>query len=234
MSKVRINDLARELEVKSKAILDALPLVGVTEKKTHSSSIEEHEAEKVRAHIRGSVRIADAVCAIRAPAARRRRNQDQDRFVAHLPSGRRAEGDYAEEGSCGSASGPRPAAPPVAAEADCRASGSQADCLRQCLPPAAAPVPPAPVARPAVVPPPAEKTAAPWCRLRTRNGSPASLLLRSSAAAVRSLRRLRLGRAACGHRLPRRRRRQPPADSSAASRGTTGCQLDHRNPPLRA
>ena len=54
MSKVRINDLARELEVKSKAILDALPLVGVTEKKTHSSSLEEHEAEKVRAHIRGS------------------------------------------------------------------------------------------------------------------------------------------------------------------------------------
>src|SRR3954470_10402269 len=53
MSKVRINDLARELEVKSKAILDALPLVGVTEKKTHSSSLEEHEAEKVRVHIRG-------------------------------------------------------------------------------------------------------------------------------------------------------------------------------------
>src|SRR5215469_3795326 len=54
MSKVRINDLARELEVKSKAILDALPQVGVTEKKTHSSSIEDHEAEKVRAYIRGA------------------------------------------------------------------------------------------------------------------------------------------------------------------------------------
>ena len=54
MSKVRINDLARELEVKSKAILDALPHVGVTEKKTHSSSLEEHEAEKVRVYIRGT------------------------------------------------------------------------------------------------------------------------------------------------------------------------------------
>src|SRR5579863_3747895 len=54
MSKVRINDLARELEVKSKAILDALTAVGVTEKKTHSSSIEDHEAEKVRIHLRGS------------------------------------------------------------------------------------------------------------------------------------------------------------------------------------
>jgi translation initiation factor IF-2 len=48
--KIRINDLARELEVKSKAILDVLPLVGVTEKKTHSSSIEADEAVRVRAH----------------------------------------------------------------------------------------------------------------------------------------------------------------------------------------
>src|SRR5579871_1805447 len=53
MSKVRINDLARELEKKSNAILDALREVGVTEKKTHSSSIEESEAEKVRAYFGG-------------------------------------------------------------------------------------------------------------------------------------------------------------------------------------
>src|SRR5919109_3103869 len=52
MSKIRINDLARELEVKSKTILDALPETGVTEKKTHSSSLEDHEAEKVRAYLR--------------------------------------------------------------------------------------------------------------------------------------------------------------------------------------
>jgi translation initiation factor IF-2 len=50
MSKVRINDLARELEEKSNAILDALKAVGVTEKKTHSSSIEADEAEKVRGY----------------------------------------------------------------------------------------------------------------------------------------------------------------------------------------
>ncbi|HET9837975.1 MAG TPA: translation initiation factor IF-2 [Candidatus Angelobacter sp.] len=48
--KIRINDLARELEVKAKAILDILPDVGVTEKKTHSSSIEEDEAVRVRRH----------------------------------------------------------------------------------------------------------------------------------------------------------------------------------------
>ncbi|MGA8775039.1 MAG: translation initiation factor IF-2 [Terriglobales bacterium] len=50
--KIRINDLARELEVKSKEILDVLTVVGVTEKKTHSSSLEEHEAELVRKHLR--------------------------------------------------------------------------------------------------------------------------------------------------------------------------------------
>jgi translation initiation factor IF-2 len=56
MSKVRINDLARELEVKSRAILDSLTAVGVTEKKTHSSSLEEDEAERVRQHFQRSGR----------------------------------------------------------------------------------------------------------------------------------------------------------------------------------
>ena len=57
MSKVRINDLARELEVKSRAILDVLQEVGVTDPKTHSSSLEGDEAQRVRAHFqRGSGR----------------------------------------------------------------------------------------------------------------------------------------------------------------------------------
>ncbi|HTV65736.1 MAG TPA: translation initiation factor IF-2 [Bryocella sp.] len=46
--KVRINDLARELEVKSREILEVLPKIGITEKKTHSSSIEDDEAESVK------------------------------------------------------------------------------------------------------------------------------------------------------------------------------------------
>ncbi len=48
--KIRINDLARELEVKSKEILDALAEIGIKEKKTHSSSIEDDEAERIRRH----------------------------------------------------------------------------------------------------------------------------------------------------------------------------------------
>src|ERR1700734_1436926 len=47
MSKVRINDLARELEVKSRQILDVLAELGLGAGKTHSSSLEEDEAEKV-------------------------------------------------------------------------------------------------------------------------------------------------------------------------------------------
>jgi len=70
MSKVRINDLARELEVKSKAILDVLPIVGVTEKKTHSSSLEEHEAEKVRVHIRGGSEAPASAAKSARPALR--------------------------------------------------------------------------------------------------------------------------------------------------------------------
>src|ERR1017187_5569745 len=48
MNKIRINELARELEVKAHEILDRLPELGVTEKKTHSSSIDEDVAIKRR------------------------------------------------------------------------------------------------------------------------------------------------------------------------------------------
>src|ERR1700729_3563014 len=52
MNKVRINDLARELEVKSRPILDALEAIGVSGK-THSSSIDEDQAVRVRAYFSG-------------------------------------------------------------------------------------------------------------------------------------------------------------------------------------
>jgi translation initiation factor IF-2 len=48
MKKIRINELARDLEVKANLILDKLPDLGVTEKKTHSSSVDEDVAEKLR------------------------------------------------------------------------------------------------------------------------------------------------------------------------------------------
>src|SRR5947209_3938595 len=48
MKKIRINELARELEVKPNVILDMLPELGVDEKKTHSSSIDEDVALAIR------------------------------------------------------------------------------------------------------------------------------------------------------------------------------------------
>src|SRR6202171_410559 len=64
-SQVRINELARELEVKAKAIIDLLPGYGVTEKKTHSSSIPADVAVKVREHLQGA---ANAEAAAEATA----------------------------------------------------------------------------------------------------------------------------------------------------------------------
>src|SRR6202023_1183798 len=49
-NQIRMNDTARDLDVKTKAIIDYLPEAGVTEKKTHSSSIDLAAAEKVRKH----------------------------------------------------------------------------------------------------------------------------------------------------------------------------------------
>jgi translation initiation factor IF-2 len=55
MNKIRINELARELEVKAHEILDKLPELGVTEKKTHSSSVDEDVAVKLRRIFTGAV-----------------------------------------------------------------------------------------------------------------------------------------------------------------------------------
>src|SRR3954469_20356433 len=48
MKKIRINELARQLEVKPGVILDLLPELGVQEKKTHSSSVDEETAVALR------------------------------------------------------------------------------------------------------------------------------------------------------------------------------------------
>ncbi|HXZ13893.1 MAG TPA: translation initiation factor IF-2 [Candidatus Sulfotelmatobacter sp.] len=49
-NQIRINELARELEIKAKVLIDYLPEIGVTEKKTHSSSLDLAHAELVRKH----------------------------------------------------------------------------------------------------------------------------------------------------------------------------------------
>ncbi|MGC8794916.1 MAG: translation initiation factor IF-2 N-terminal domain-containing protein, partial [Bryobacteraceae bacterium] len=70
MKKIRINELARECEQPNSVILALLPQFGITEKKTHSSSIDEETADKIRRYFgivveRGE---AEAAPAAEAPA----------------------------------------------------------------------------------------------------------------------------------------------------------------------
>src|SRR5579864_6628415 len=138
MSKIRINDLARELEVKSKAILDVLVEVGVTEKKTHSSSVEEHEAEKVRAHFRAA---ADAQS---APSRSARSGRDADEIktkidLSHISKPGDVLKQIARQHQTAAVPAARPA-PPVETKP------------AAAVPPAASPAPPAP--KPAAPPTP--------------------------------------------------------------------------------
>jgi translation initiation factor IF-2 len=69
---MRINELAKELEVKAKVIIDALPELGITGKRTHSSSVEADEAAKIKKHFQAQ---ADSDAA--ASARSRSRDGDQ-------------------------------------------------------------------------------------------------------------------------------------------------------------
>ena len=165
MSKVRINDLARELEVKSKAILDTLPHVGVTEKKTHSSSLEEHEAEKVRIYLRSSAEGSSAS----GRSARPNRGEEEIKTKIDLSHISRP-GDVLKaitqrkEAVAAPPAPPRAVPPPAPAavspteKAPAPAPQSAAPAAappapRIILPPAAAPKPPAPVTSPVVTAP---------------------------------------------------------------------------------
>ncbi|MGO8789172.1 MAG: translation initiation factor IF-2 [Terriglobia bacterium] len=50
MGKIRINELARELEVKSHVVIEYLAEIGIPDKKSHSSALDDDLADKVRAH----------------------------------------------------------------------------------------------------------------------------------------------------------------------------------------
>ncbi|HYM11007.1 MAG TPA: translation initiation factor IF-2, partial [Bryobacterales bacterium] len=68
MQKIRINELARELEIKANLILELLPTLGVTDKKTHSSSLDDDIAEKIRRHFQRNGGAPAPAAASVAPA----------------------------------------------------------------------------------------------------------------------------------------------------------------------
>src|ERR1700689_605027 len=69
-NQIRINELARELEIKAKVLIDFLPKIGVAEKKTHSSSLDIEHAEIARKHFQGLAAQETAAAEANAAAPR--------------------------------------------------------------------------------------------------------------------------------------------------------------------
>src|SRR5580704_8054903 len=128
-NQIRINKLARELEIKAKMLIDYLPEIGVTEKKTHSSSIEVEQAVLVRKHFQ--------------------------QLAAEEAAAEEAKNPKAKPAARPVAAPPPAAAPPVAARPATAAPPATAPQAGAVPRPA---VPGAPVAR-LPIPPPARPTA---------------------------------------------------------------------------
>src|SRR5215469_7366609 len=153
-SQVRINELARELEVKAKAIIDLLPGFGVTEKKTHSSSIPADVAEKVRRKIQG---VAEAEAQAEAAAKAEKEAREAAARAARLrpaaPAVAPAQARLAPAPPAPITAKAAPAAPAMTAVPAAKPAPAAA--------PAAHPAPPPPSAAPAapkIVPKPAAPT----------------------------------------------------------------------------
>src|SRR5579885_3068131 len=149
MQKIRINELARELEIKANLILELLPSLGVTDKKTHSSSLDDEVAEKVRRHFQNGGRGTVGGAAQAEPAA----PPKQPPVEAAAPAA--VEEPPKPHTPISVSHGAHPLKPPL------RAGGSAltpplARPAPHSAPPESAPAPPAPTA-----PPPAPVQAAP-------------------------------------------------------------------------
>ena len=91
MSKIRINELARQLEVKSREVIDKLHELGITEPLTHSSSIDDDNAEKLKRYFGGDTSVIVAQPR-REPDAQPRREPDaQPRREPEAPARQVAE-----------------------------------------------------------------------------------------------------------------------------------------------
>jgi translation initiation factor IF-2 len=95
MGSIRINELARELEVKSRAVLDCLLKVGITEKKSHSSSLDDDAADKVRAYFRGGKTPAGAAAPKEAKSAPAKAASVPPQTKASAPAAPKESGKHA-------------------------------------------------------------------------------------------------------------------------------------------
>jgi translation initiation factor IF-2 len=152
-NQVRINELARELEVKAKAIIDLLPGFGVTEKKTHSSSIPVDVAEKVRRTIQGQ---AEAESAAETAAAAEKQAKEAAARIARQKAAAPPVAAPVAAAPAPPAAAPAPTAAPTAAKPAAPAAPA-AQPARSSSPPSAAA--PAPTSAPAAAPKPAAPAA---------------------------------------------------------------------------
>ena len=170
-NQVRINELARELEIKAKVLIEYLPEVGVTEKKTHSSSIDNSHAELVRKHFLGLAAQEAAAEAEKVKAAAAK-SKPRPAAAATPPAAARTAPPVSTPTATATAA--RPATAPAGAQA--RPASSAAPAVApvatqptvKATPPAAKPgvppagsVPPPRGAKPGVAPAPGSQTPVP-------------------------------------------------------------------------
>src|SRR5712691_1783361 len=196
-NQIRINELARELEVKAQAIIDYLPEAGVSEKKTHSSSIEVAAAEKVRKHFR---ELADGGAAAEAAAAAEKVSREAAAKAARMkppapPTPAPAAGPAKPAAPLAGPPGVKPAiggVPPAkpgipGAAAPMAGKPGVATAAKPAAPGAAAPKPGAPAARTAPPPPvivkPGTTPTHPTARTPLRPGVPIVSGARPAASA---------------------------------------------------
>jgi translation initiation factor IF-2 len=124
MAKIRINELARELEVKSQLVLEYLTELGVGDKRSHSSALEDDLADKVRQHFRAAEESQPASTPakpqpeptpVAAPASAGAKPQEAARPVqgATQPAGQSAVAARPPIGAVPVSTSPRSEAPPA-------------------------------------------------------------------------------------------------------------------------
>lgn len=137
-NQIRINELARELEIKAKVLIDYLPEIGVAEKKTHSSSLDLDHAELVRKHFHAVA--AEEAAAEAAKEAAKKGVKPAPRPAAPAAAPRPTVAAPATVPARppvpGAPSAVRPVAPPSAGTTVTPPSGSQTAPNRQAAPPA--------------------------------------------------------------------------------------------------
>ena len=173
-NQVRINELARELEIKAKVLIEYLPEVGVTEKKTHSSSIDNSHAELVRKHFLGLAAQEAAAEAEKVKAAAAKSKPRPAAAATTLPAVARTAAPASAPAATATAARPATTAPagaqarPASSAAPAAAPAATHPTAAKATPPAVKPgvppagsVPPARIAKPGVAPAPGSQTTVP-------------------------------------------------------------------------